>query len=348
MKLWMCPSLFALLVTAAVAAASDGPAPAPPLADDAPLEEVVVNGEFPGPGMWKVTRPDDASAHALWIIGDPPPLPKKMKWKSTAVEAVAGSAAEILRDASVSMRLDEDIGLFRGLTLLPALLKARKNPDEGRLEQLLPPDLYARWRVQKKLYLGRESGVEEWRPIFAADKLRKAAFEDLKLRESGMVWEVVERLAKQKKIPVNSPTLKFTARRADLRAKLKEFSRESLADVECFATTLDLTEALSDHETESSRARAWATGDLETLAALPPLPSPSLPCVMAVMSSQVAREMIPADIREQLQQLWTASAEQSLAAKQTTFAIVPLAKLTRDDGYLARLRARGYLIEAPR
>ena len=65
------------------------------------------------------------------------------------------------------------------------------------------------------------------------------------------------------------------------------------------------------------------------------------------MSSQVAREVIPADIREQLVALWTAAAEKSLAANQTTFAIVPLAKLMRDDGYLAGLRAKGYDVEAP-
>jgi len=317
-------------------------------AQDAPLEEVVVNGEFPGPGMWKVTRADDASAHTLWIIGDPPPLPKRIEWKSKDVEAVLSGAQEILRDASVTMKPDEEIGLFRGLMLLPAVLKARKNPEDGRLKDLLPPDLYARWLVQKKLYLGRESGVEEWRPIFAAHKLRKAAFDELKLRESGMVWDVVGKLARQKKITVTTPTLTFTFKRDDIRAKIKEFSRESLADVECFATTLELTEALSDRDTENSRARAWATGDLQTLAGLPPLPNPSLPCVMAVMSSQVAREVIPGDIREQLYVLWIGAAEQSLAAHQTTFAIVPLAKLTRDDGYLSRLAAKGYLIEAPR
>jgi hypothetical protein len=317
-------------------------------ASDEPLEEVVVTGEFPGPGMWQVRRPDDAAGHVLWIVGDPPPLPKRMKWKSTQVEAVARSAQEILRDSSVDMEADEKIGIFRGLTLLPSILKARKNPDEGQLKDLLPPDLYARWLVQKKLYLGYESGVESWRPIFAADKLRKAAFDELKLRESGMVWEVVGKLAERAKIPVNTPQLKFIFKRSELRDKIKEFSRESLSDVECFATTLQLTEALADTNTEAARARAWATADLAALAALPPLPSPYLPCAMAVMSSQVAREVIPADIREQLYALWVNTAMKSLEANQTTFAIVSLAKLTREDGYLARLRARGYLIEAPK
>jgi hypothetical protein len=298
--------------------------------------------------MWKVTRANDPSGNILWIIGDPPPLPKRIQWKSKEVEAIAGSAQEILRDASVTMKADEDIGLFRGLTLIPAMLKARKNPEDGKLKDLLPPELYARWLVQKRLYLGRETGVEEWRPIFAADKLRKAAYDDLKLRDTGMVWEVVGKLAKQRKIRVSSPLITYTVRRDQIRAKLKEFSRESLSDVECFSTTLDLTEALSRRDIENARAKAWATGDLATLSALPPLPSPVLPCVMAVMSSQVAREVIPADIREQLSALWTKAAEESLAANQTTFAIVPLTKLMREDGYLAGLREKGYLIEAPR
>jgi hypothetical protein len=37
-----------------------------------PMDEVVVNGEFPGPGLWKVTRAD-VDGHVLWIVGEPPP-----------------------------------------------------------------------------------------------------------------------------------------------------------------------------------------------------------------------------------------------------------------------------------
>lgn len=315
--------------------------------EEAALDEVVVAGEFPGPKMWRVTRPSDPANHVLWIVADPPPLPARMKWKSKDVEAVALTAQEILRDTAVSMKPDEKIGVFRGLTLLPALLKARRNPEEADLDELLPADLYARWLVQKKLYLGRAGGVESWRPLFAAAKLRKAAFDDLNLREGGVVWEVIGKLARKNKIRVSSPTMRFTFKRGDVRAKLKEFSRESLADVDCFRTTLDLTEALADRDTQNARARAWAVGDHEALARLPPLPSPNLSCAMAVLNSQVARNVIPADIREQVITLWLDAADKSLAANQTTFAIVPFAKLTRPDGYLARLRARGLAVEEP-
>lgn len=313
-----------------------------------PLEEVVVTGEFPGPGMWKVTRPDDAAGHVLWIVGEPPPLPKRMKWKSRNVEAVAVSAQEILLDAGVSMEPDERIGVFKGLSLLPAALKARKNPAEAELRDLLPPEVYARWRVQKKRFLGSDNSVEQWRPIFAANKLREEAFDDLGLRERGMVWEVVEKLAKKRKITITTPNLKFTFPTGELKTKIREFSRESLADTECFVTTLDLTEALSNSDIEAQRARAWATADLATLESLPPLPNPYVPCATALLNTEFAKAVIPADIRAQIHALWLEAAEKSLDANQTTLAIVPLGKLLRADGYLDRLRARGYLIEPPK
>ena len=313
-----------------------------------PMEEVVVTGEFPGPGMWKITRADDPAGHVLWIVGDPPPLPKRMKWKSRDVESVAIRAQEILMDATVSMKPDEEIGLFKGLSLLPTVLKARKNPGEATLRSQLPADVYERWLVQKKKFLGSDSGVEKWRPLFAADKLRREAFDDLGLRESGMVWEVVGKLAKKYKIRTTRPSLPFTFPTEGLKDKIKEFSRQPLADVECFSTTLDLTAALSDTVTEERRARAWATADLATLQSLPPLPNPFLPCAMALLTTDFAKQVIPADIREQLHALWIDAAGKSLEANPTTLAIVPLAKLTREGGYLERLRARGYVIEAPK
>ena len=343
---WRSANALGAVLLAASQVWSQSPADSP-ASPEPPLEEILVTGEFPGPGMWKVTRADDPANHVLWIVGDPPPLPVRMKWKSKDVEAVALSAQEILRDSSITMEADEKIGFFRGMILLPAMLEARRNPEDAKLENLLPADLYARWRVQKKLYLGRASGVESWRPLFAAYKLRKAAFEELRLREAGAVWDVIGKLAERHKIKVNSPSLPFTFKRNEVRAKLKEFSRESLADVDCFATTLQLTEALADRDTQNARARAWATGDQEALAQLPALPSPYLSCGMAVINSQVAREVIPADVREQVFALWIGAAEKSLTENQVTFAIVPFVKLTRADGYLAALREKGYRVEAP-
>jgi TraB/PrgY/gumN family len=230
---------------------------------------------------------------------------------------------------------------------VPSLLSARKNPDERELRDVLPPELYARWLVQKKRYLGRESGVERWRPLFAADKLRKAAFEDLRMRERGAIWDEIGDAIAKAKIKVTTPTLKFTFKRSEVRDKIKEFSRESLDDLRCFAETLALTEALANQDVENARAKAWAAGDVQAMAALPALPSPYLPCALAIMKSQVASDVIPADLPERVAALWVEHAGRSLETNSVTFAVVPFPKLVRPDGYLDALRARGLRVEAP-
>jgi hypothetical protein len=317
-------------------------------ADEAPLEEILVSGEFPGPGLWKVTRVDDPAGHVLWILGQPDHLPDRLSWKSKEVEALAVSSQEILSDAGVEITPDEKIGVFRGISLIPAVLKARRNPDDKTLKDLVPPELYARWQVQKKRYLGRESGIESWRPLFAADKLKEEAIEALRFR-GGSVWNVLWPLINKHKIKVNSPMVRQTFKRGDLREKIKEFSREPLADIECFGQTLDLIDALEDRNSMAARARAWATADHESLARLPELPNPDLACGAALLNSQVADEIVPRDIEEQVIKLWLDTAQTSLEKNQTTLAVVPFEKLTRPGGYLARLREKGgYSIEPPK
>jgi len=297
--------------------------------------------------MWKVTRVDDPENHILWILGTPPPLPKKMKWKSTEVERVMRAADEILLGASVQIDPDQRIGFFKGLSLLPAALAARKNPEKQQLKDVLPPDVYERWLVWKQKYLGRRSSIEKWRPIFAAAELADEAFDDLKLQNGNVVAETVAKIAKKHDLKTTVPKLELTFEAKNIRAKIKEFSREQLSDVECLSRTLDLVEAISDRETMDARAAAWATGDLKTFAALPELPNPFIACIAAVMSSQVAHEIVPDDLFAQLDSLWLEAAERSLATNKSTFAILSLANLTSPTGQLAKLRAKGYLVEEP-
>ena len=160
-----------------------------------PLEEIVVTGEYAGPGMWQITHPDHPG-HTLWIVGEPPLLPMGMHFRSQKVTHVASQSQEILQQTGLGLKPDEKVGVFRMLTLVPAAMKLRKNPDKATLRELLPPDVYARWLVQKKLYLGRDSGVEKMRPFLVAEKLRDAAIKELQLGNGcswGDVWEIVER-----------------------------------------------------------------------------------------------------------------------------------------------------------
>jgi hypothetical protein len=329
-----------MLIGAVTAIAADAPVEA-----DAPIEEIVVTGEYAGPGMWQITHPDHPG-HTLWIVGEPPLLPKGMRFHSQQVANVASQSQEILLQAGFSLKPDEKVGVFRMLTLVPAALKLRKNPDKATLQDLLPPDVYSRWLVQKKLYLGRDSGVENMRPFLVAEKLRNAAIKELQLGE-GSVWGTIAQLVGKKKIPVTNPTLEFTFKTDDLRGQLKAFSRQKLADEECFARTVELTEALSNKQVEVARARAWATGDLAKLQELPPLPDRESACDQAIVNALAMTTPVPIDVREKLDELWFGAAGKALTKNVSTLAFVPMSALLGDQGYLETLRKRGYEILAP-
>jgi hypothetical protein len=310
-----------------------------------PLEEIIVTGEFAGPGMWQVTHPDHPG-HTLWIVGEPPLLPNGMRFRSQQVARVASQSQEILMRVGSALKPDKKVGVFRMLTLVPAAMKLRKNPDKATLQELIPADIYARWLVQKKLYLGRDSGVEKMRPFLVAEKLRDAAIEKLQVGYSGS-WPEVWDHVRTKKIPVTNPSLEFTFKTDNLRGQIKAFSREKLADEECFAKTVELTEALSNKQVEDARARAWATGDIARLQELPPLPDPDTSCEQAIVNALSMTTTVPTDMRRQMDELWLAAAGSALTKNESTLAFVPMSSLLGEQGYLESLRKRGYEILAP-
>jgi hypothetical protein len=225
-------------------------------------------------------------------------------------------------------------------------MNLRKNPDKATLRDLLPPDIYARWLVQKKLYLGRDSGVEKMRPFLVAEKLREAAIKELQLG-NGFSWGDVWQIVNEKKIPITNLNLEFTFKTDELRDQLKAASRQKLDDEECFALTVALTEALSNKAVEEARARAWATGDLARLQELPPLPNPDSSCEQAIVNALAMTTPVPADLREQMDELWFAAAGKALTKNESTLAFVPMSALLGEHGYLESLRKRGYEILAP-
>jgi len=168
-------------------------------ADDAAgtvIEEVLVTGVQPGPGLWRVTKPADDGGHELWIMGQYRTLPKEMQWRSTELEAVIAGSQELLAEPDI----DAEIGAFAGLGALPSLIGVRNNPDGRRLEELMPIQLYARWLELKAEYLGYHPDVERWRPIFAAFELYRKAVDAAGLTYSPVVWSVAKKSAKKHRV----------------------------------------------------------------------------------------------------------------------------------------------------
>lgn len=328
------------LLTAHAAAPEAAPAPAPAAAPTpgqaALLETVVVSGEQPGPGLWKVSKDD----HVMWILGTLTPLPKKISWVSREVEGVIAGAQQVLLPPQASVRIKG--GMFGGLFLLPSLLKARNNPDGKRLVDVVPADLYARWQPLKQKYLGRDQGVEKRRPIFAAGELYKEALDKAGLRGGGKVVELVEKLAKQHKVELVTPEVALKLDGA--RDTLRDFAKSELDDIDCLRRTVDRLEF--DLPAMQLRANAWAVGDIEALRALPYVDQ-NQACIEAMLENSAVQEHGMGDLRERVARTWLESAEAALSKHGVSLAVLPMDQILGADGYVAELQRRGYSVEAP-
>jgi uncharacterized protein YbaP (TraB family) len=300
------------------------------------MDAVVVTGVQPGPGMWKVSKGD----HVLWIMGTLTPLPKGMTWLSRDVETVLGQAQEVIDSPSVTF--DSDVGMFRSMLMIPSVLKLRKNPDGRTLSEVLPPPMYARWKVLKAKYLGHDGGVEEWRPMFAANELYAAAIKKSGLSTEGVVLPVVHKLAKKGGIKRTPVQIKFTVENP--KEAIKEFRTSELADIGCFDKTLTRLE--SDLPIMTARANAWSIGDMEALRVLS-YEDQGRACQNAFMDNAVAKKLGMGDIPARTQALWLEKAEAALAANRVSFATLPVSHLLSGKGYLAQLQAKGYAVEEP-
>lgn len=332
--------VFALALGGACAPAFAQAVAAPPAAplpgDVADLPAVMVTGVQPGPGLWKVSRGD----HVMWVLGTLSPLPRGMQWQSQELEQVISHSQQVLRPPSV--KLKADVGFFGKMFLLPSAYSARKNDDGATLQQVLPPAVYARWQVLKQKYMGSDSGIERWRPIFAAQELYRKAIKANGLSRTGGIQDSIDALAKRYAIP-EVPT-DYALVIEQPRAAIKAFKASAPHDTTCFVRTLDSIE--QDMPAIKARANAWATGDLQALRQLPDSARRDA-CVAALANAGFARTLGLDDIPAKQQAVWLGAARTALGANPQTFAVLPMDELLKPDGYLSRLAAEGYQVEPP-
>src|SRR3546814_16213792 len=127
------------------------PAAAPTPDDIVDMDAVVVSGVLPGPRMWRVSKGDND----LYILGTLSPLPKRMEWMSREVEDTIARSQAVIAPPSVAVH--SDVGFFRRLALVPALLRARTNPGKRQPRAMVSPERSARRQVLHAAYKGRHS-----------------------------------------------------------------------------------------------------------------------------------------------------------------------------------------------
>jgi hypothetical protein len=322
------------------------------------LEAVLVSGEQPGPGLWKVSKDD----HTMWILGIYGPLPKDMTWRAKNVESLIAESQEVV--APVKINRDINTGFWlQFITLMPAMLRADKNPNNASLQDVLPADLYAQWLTQREKYFAGDDRFEKFRPTFAAQELqiasrKRAGFDDID-RSMEHFSSIIGRAASKHHVRVTTPkvTLKITIDKP--RQALKNFAKINLPDVQCFADTINGLDA--DIAALKLRANAWARGEIDELRRLFNV-TQEVDCVAELQNAaligslgsdlgvQPAVDKLKAELLRvalEARQKWLAAAEHALANNATTFAMLPIDQLLRADGYLNELRLRGYRIEEP-
>ena len=299
-------------------------------------DTVIVTGEQPGPGLWLVRK----GGHDLWILGTLSPLPKNMQWQSKHVEDVIANAQEVIRQPRVS--LDVKAGFFKTLMLVPSMLGARKNPDGKTLQQVVSPQSYARWLALKARYIGSDSGVEKWRPLFAAQELYGEA-----MKKSGLDGKDIVASAVTRAIEAHHPTVTVVKEEivvTDPKPLLKEFSKTTLDDIACFDNTMTRIE--TDLDAMRARANAWATGDMAALQALPS-PYQWEACSSAITEAGIGKRLGFGDAQQKVEAKWMAAVDAALDKNTVTFASLNLREMLGANGYLAKLKAKGYMVLAP-
>lgn len=319
--------------TATTPAAPATPDPAPPAAgesaDEDVLPEINVIGERPGPGLWRVVNGE----RTLYILGTLRPLPKKMVWKSREVEEVVARAQLVIPERT---DIDADLGPIKAVRLYFQWRDVRKNADGAALEDVLPPDLYARFQALRATYAPDKRDMLKRRPVLAAGELWNEALNRQGLSLRVGVDRRVRALAKQNRVPVAEPRLRV----ADPQALLAEAAQIPLdAEIACMRATLDRLE--SDLANARALAEAWATGDVELIRS-----KAEWQHEQACWTSLTSAPKL-AELRRRFDEIWFEEAVRALETKDVALAVAPMPTLLKPGGVLEQLAARGYEVVAP-
>jgi uncharacterized protein YbaP (TraB family) len=292
------------------------------------MDEVVVTGEWPGPQMWKISKGD----HVVWILGTLQPLPKEMIWKQIELDRVLMQSQQVIGRTSVKPK----VSIFGLLPLYLQFRKVSKLPGDQTLKDILPPELYQRYRALLTQYHIHDNDLEKLRPLIAAGRLYQDVIEANGLTGKNDVQEAVIKLANHHDIPVNDITIKVE----EPKEVLKDVAKvPPEGEVACFA------DVLSGLETElpmlKKRASSWARGDVDTLRKLVAAQTHTA-CRDAMLSVERVRA-----VSDHAKSSWYNAITESLDRYKSAVALSPVYDLIGKDGALDQLRAAGYQVEGP-
>jgi hypothetical protein len=216
------------------------------------------------------------------------------------------------------------------------------------LESVLPPQLWNRYQALNARYFPSEREPEQLRPLFAGGRLADRIQREEGLVSGDVITRQLERLIRRQRnlretdieVEMNLRG-SFRSLAARLESLVDSLSREQ--ELVCFEQQLQRME--SELDAIKSRANAWAQGDIDDFRDIPLPGDAQDACVLLLTESSEFATI--EQLRSELDNRWLAAAENALAANTSSFAILDIVELLREDGLLAELRARGYLVREP-
>jgi uncharacterized protein YbaP (TraB family) len=293
-----------------------------------PMDVVLVTGEQPGPGLWKVS----SGNHVLWILGEIAPQPRLVTWRSKRFEKLLDQSQQVILDFSGV--------LWPNQTQENAEARVRKLPEGQTLKDVVSPEWYARADAARNLYKTPER-IDELRPFYAGRRIMMSALRKLDMEKRFSASFRVRKLAHHAWVGV---TIVDTPGQTH-EEQLQNIVQGSTAP--CLEMMVKIVE--DGGSGLKSLANAWSVGDIAALRRLVPLYAlqpthQENDCTVALYGGEKrANEFVARRTAE-----WLAVAENALRQNKSTMAVVSMAELFAPDGYLAALRERGYKIVEPK
>ena len=293
-------------------------------APPAQLEELTVTGERTGPGMWRVHR----GSSQLWILGSISPLPKGITWRSKQVEQVLTTTQRVLVPKPL------EIGIVKILWLLITERNVIMIRGGKRLKDVLPQNLYQRFAAQRARFSMDGVKWERYRPIVASAFLEQAAFHSVGLSARLDLGAAVRMLAKKQDVPVEEVKIAGVGDFLDTLKAMPAATENACVDASLVTVESGLPRLIE-------RARAWSTGDVERIQALPQ--PAAVDACLAALDSGASK----GDLLARVRQAWLAAIERNLQGSAVTLAVVNMDLLLGHGGLMETLRAQDYEIDSP-